>query len=306
MKLISSFLFTVVLSFNALSSERAFLLYDAEQMDNLIQVDFQYFEDLSINNYLLTKDFGAIGNQSNYLIKWMKETGLVVLGSKFKFNVCFDNRPKGTNLIPCKKDGNPLSISLKEAVENKLLDENLTIFYPKASLDIKKIVGRVVLSNGRSIAFDGYSPAIVLKKTLKVKTDSMSQEALSLYRMAHYIGLTEAKERFGRGVNNIDTYCDVSGLNIRCSKEISGLFSITGLMLSIFSQTCLSCSDADRIMLKYYAANYLLRVPGNNDYQRLGREEYFKVKSNKSKNSKEWDALEKIYIWALTTSVSAI
>lgn len=296
----------IVYSGFTFSSERVFLLHDADESDHVLQRDFKYFNRLKIYSPILEEYFNLGFSQKNELLTWSKDLGLVILGSKFNYSICFNHVIKGTRLIPCNDNHNAKIASAKNIVKIKLLDGDFSLFFPKETLDKAGIDGGFVLDNGRRIVFENHSPAIVVERKLETSSIRLDEESISLYRVAHVLGLMKIKESFYKKDSTWTKCMGIDGKEIWCDLNTKGAFAFTGALLSVFSDACFSCEPNSRLMLKYYAANYLLRVPGNNEIQQLGVKNYMEVKRKLSDQYPiEMTELNFIYRWALSTELSA-
>ena len=299
------FFLLVIINSNAFSKEKAFVLLDAKKNDFLIDRDISYFKRTTIKNNLLEKYFNLKTNQRNELINWLKKEGLVVLGSEFDYSFCLDKRIGRKMNIPCNDNHNPRVIQAKSAVKSYLLDRNYSLFFPRATLDKINATGGFILKNGKYIRLKNYSPVIVIEEELKSKSKRLNEEALSLYRFAHYAGLTRVKEIFKQRKKDW-SYCDDINKKIACNRNLSGSYSLTGTLLYEFAKSCSSCSEKDITGLNYYAANYLLRIPGRNDFQLLGRNIFLSNKENMKRFLPgEYINMELLYKWALRSRLSA-
>jgi hypothetical protein len=299
------FIFTLF-SLDALSQDKAFILLDGTKSDYAINNDLNFFKSQNINSELLKKHFSFKENQNKSILSWLKKNQFIVMGNKFDYSFCLDVQVKRKMNIPCNENNNPRVIQAKTGVKSFLLDKNFSLFFPKATLDKINATGGFILSSGRYIRLKNYSPVIKLENELKKSSKRLDEESYSLYRFAHYVGLTRIKEIF-RSRKKDSIHCGkVYGKNFSCNTNVSGSYSITGLLLSEFAKSCLTCSDKSKLSLNYYAANYLLRVPGRNDFQILGRKIFNQNKDNfKDKMAMEYIYLDKIYKWALKSNLSA-
>lgn len=290
----------------ALSTDKAFIILDAAKSDYIIAEDLHIFKLQEFNSLLLEKHFNLKQNQNNEIIKWLRENHFVFLGSKFDYSFCLNKKVKGKNNIPCNSNYNPRKMQVTSAVKSYLLDKNFSLFFPKITLDKLKIDGNFLYSSGKFIKLNKNSPVIKTEAEVLRKYKYLDDDASSLYRFAHYMGLMRIKEIFKKGQRDY-SYCGkVFDKELECNKKVTGSFSITGLMLYEFSKSCFSCDENSKLRLKYYASNYLLRVPGRNDFQILGRK-IFNDNEDKFKEymGGEYLYLKEIYNWALKTNLSA-
>lgn len=294
----------ILFSSSAFSNDKAFILLDGMKSDYRINNDLNFFKYLKVNNYLLKKHFDFKNGKD--ILSWLKENQFIVIGNKFDYSFCLDVRIKSKMNIPCNENNNPRVTQVKTGVKSFLLDRNFSLFFPKATLDKINATGGFILSSGKYIRLNQYSPVIKLEKKLKKESKRLDEEAYALYRFSHYLGLTRIKEIFKtRKKDSIDCgqiYNEV----FYCNTNEIGSFSITGLFLNIFADNCLSCNINSRLALRYYAANYLLRVPGRNDFQFLGRKIFNEYKGEfKDRMAAEYIYLDEIYKWALRSNLSA-
>lgn len=300
------FIFLIVFSQSALSSDKAFILMDSIKSDYLIADDLEFFKVQKFYEPMLEKHFSMKGNQVDSILKWFKKNKFIVLGNNFDYSFCLDVQIKSRMNIPCNDNHNPRVIQAKTGVKSFLLDRSYSLFFPKATLDKMNATGGFILSSGKYIRLKKYSPIIKLESKLTKSTKRLDEQSNSLYRFSHYMGLTRIKEIFReRGQDSL--ICgQILNEDFSCNKNLNGSYSVTGLMLSVFADNCFECSEESKIALKYYAANYLLRVPGRNDFQFLGRKIFNKNKEDfKKLMPLEYLYLDQIYKWALKSNLSA-
>lgn len=298
--------FLFFLSFSALSSDRAFIIVDSTPDNYIVAEDVHVFESQGINSRYLEKHFNMKGNQTASIVSWLKKNHFVFLGGKFSYSFCMNKKIKGKDIPTCNDDYNPKGMFTKKTIKSFMLDKNFSLFFPKLSLDKLNIDGHFILSNGKPIKLKRNSPVIKIENEMIRSYKNLDKDSTSLYRFAHYMGLMKIKESFKKGKTDY-SYCGkIFNRDIECNKNLLGSYSLTGIMLYEFSKSCYSCSNESKLRLKYYAANYLLRVPGRNDFQFLGRKIFNNKKEEfKSFIPKEYVFLDELYKWALKSNFSA-
>jgi len=266
-----------------------------EFLDDLVKLkDWSY----SINNRWFYDNLGVYSGSGQQWYDWFSKRTQLVFGESFEFKPCIID---SSTIYNCASVSQTPSLSTNNIPRLEMIDPGFSLI----AIDLmskEKEKNGLLLSGGEVLPlYVNNTNALWLRTGYSKLSLLLDDESKHWYRVAHYIGLARMSELYSLNETVLKKCDTVVGTELICESKKNGPLSITGMLLRDFAAICKSCSTQSKLVMYYVSADYLLRVPGDNELRQIA---YKIMRDNQSAMSSiglDVSRINNIYRWSLTT-----
>lgn len=221
--------------------------------------------ETGLNNQWLYEQYGFLSGSGESMYLWLKDRIGHVAGGGFLPRGCAETIDDSDYKLPlCHSKNTEIKNPIDDVYKIRLPHNKMSIYFMGMLFEKKNISGGLVLDDGKAIQIDGNkSNLLVLNEMNNSSLSWVGDEAMSLYRFSHYMGLARLKELHEKGVVPYSVCKNLYNKEFYCEKYINGPLSLTGVLLRDFSTSCKKCKKEDRLFLYYVSLEYLSKANGN-------------------------------------------